>query len=181
MGFNQALAKLSEEDFQFLMNNGKRTKVLLNHDFESLIYCKWKFLKETLPDLIKKGNFEKLILEIFWDRNVYMFPPDIENIKPNDALSFIFWLKDEMDAISKMEQMNLSSDPDPDLMAAGINEMSQFGDLNVIDQLAGGDVLKWEQIKQLPYHVIFDKQLKALTEARIEKKLAKIKSKPKGR
>lgn len=181
MGFNQALSKLSEQDFQFMLTNGKRRSKLLDYDFDSLIYCRWKFLKETLPELIKIGNFEKLVLEIFKDRDVHLFPPDIESIDPNQVMHFILWIKDEMDAIGKMEQLNLSGDPDPDLNAAGIAELSQFGDMNTIDSLAGGDILKWEQVKKLRYHVIFDKQLKSIIESRIEKKLAKIKSKPKGK
>jgi len=179
MGFNTALARLSEESFQFLLKNGKRSSMLDGHDFESLTLCSWKFLKETLPELIKIGNFEKLVLEIFRDRGINIFSCDVDRIEPNDILHFIFWIKDELEAINKLEADNLNSEPDADLNAAGIHEMNVFGDLNTIDQLAGGDILKWEAIKQLRYHQVFDKQLKSIIENRIEKKYAKAKSKPK--
>lgn len=178
MGFNAALANMSEDDFKFVLKNGKRDSTLDGYDFRSLIYCSYKFLKETLPELIKIGNFEKLVQMMFIDRGVIMFPNDVGRIPNEDVLYFVLWVKDELELIAKMENEYLTSDTDPDLMAAGINELSVFGDMNMIDQLAGGDVLKYDMIKALPYNVIFDKQYKSVIEGRIEKRLIKIKSKP---
>lgn len=58
------------------------------------------------------------------------------------------------------------------MIAAGINELNILGDVNLIDALAGGDVLKWEAILDLPYGTIFDKQLRDNILAKIDKKLA---------
>lgn len=173
MGFNTAFSRLPEDDFLFIMKNGKRINVLLGYDFKSLIYSSFKFLKETLPDLIKNCNFEKLVLEMFMDRGVNVFTCDIDSIDYNEMLYFIFWVMDEMEAIAKMENTHLVSETDMDLISAGIQEMQQFGELNTIDSLAGGDVLKWEQVKLLPYHVVFDKQFKSIVEQRISKKYSK--------
>lgn len=179
MGFNIAITKLSEVDFKFIVENGKRSSVLNGFDFESLIYCRWKFLKERLPELQKAGDFELLVLELFADRGIHLFRPDISLIDSNEVFSLILWVKDQMESISKMEQEFLNSEPDSDMMAAGINELQQFGDMNVIDQLAGGDILKYDAVKSLRYNVIFDKQYKMNIESRIQKKLIKIQSKPK--
>ena len=176
MGFNIALQKLSETDFKFIVDNGKRSSVLNGFDFESLIYCRWKFLKERLPELQQLGDFELLVLELFADRGINLFRPDVSNMDSNDVFSLVLWVKDQMESISKMEQEFLVSDTDPDMMAAGINELQQFGDLNTIDQLAGGDILKYDAVKSLRYNVIFDKQYKMNVEAKIQKKLIKIQS-----
>ena len=61
MTFNESLVQLNEDDFQFLLKNGKRSSVLNDIDFESLCYSSYRFIKDTAPDLIKAGNFEKLI------------------------------------------------------------------------------------------------------------------------
>lgn len=120
-----------------------------------------------------------MIIESFRDRGLHYFIPDINQMPFNDILYFIFWIKDELETISNLESTYLVSDTDPDLAAAGVADLNKFGDINTIDSLAGGDVLKWEEVKRLPYHVIFDKQLKNITENSIEKKLLKIKNKPK--
>ena len=63
--------------------------------------------------------------------------------------------------------------PEPEMVAAGINELDELGDTNLIDALAKGDILKWEQVKDLPYEKIFDKQRKSTIESKIERKLRK--------
>ena len=57
MSFNLALSKLSEEQFLFLMKNGKRSSILNNFDFESLTEFSFKFVKKRIPELFKSGNF----------------------------------------------------------------------------------------------------------------------------
>lgn len=89
--------------------------------------------------------------------------------------------EDEREAIANLEAQNLRSEPDSDLMQAGISQMEIFGDMNTIDAMADGDILKYEKIKELPYHVIFDKTLMGITQRRIEKAYAKLKQKPNGR
>jgi hypothetical protein len=54
---------------------------------------------------------------------------------------------------------------------AGIRDLDILGDIATIDNLAGGDILKWNQIIELPYSMIFDKQLKNTIEHRISKKM----------
>lgn len=175
MSFNLAIAQLSESDLLFLMKNGKRSSSLNGFDFESLIHFSFKFLKETLPDLIKKGNFERLFIEAFRERGIFVFYPDINRLDYNDMMYHLFWILDELTAIAKMEKEYLSSDADNRLVAAGIHHLDQFGNLNLIDSLAGGDILKWQEVQKLPYSVIFDKQYKTIIEANIQRKLAKIK------
>ncbi len=175
MGFNSALSKLKEDDFNFMLKNGKRHSVLDGFDFQSLIYCSYGFIKYDLPELIKAGDFERLILKIFADRKIFLFHHDLNRIENNDILHFIFWVKDELEMIAKMEQDYLQSDTDPDLIQAGINELNQFGEQNTIDSLTGGDMTKENEIKALPYSRIFDRLLKMNIENGIQKRLIKIK------
>lgn len=172
---NQTLSQISQEDFNFLIKNGKRSSKLLNFDFESLIYLKWTTLKEILPDLFEKNDFEQLFYLMLQDRKQYVFLVDVQKIEVNKAMSFILWLIDEMKTIRELESNYLRSDPDVKLLQAGINKLDQFGLMNTLDNLAKGDILKYDSIRQLSYNVVFDKQYLEVTKSEIEKKLAKIK------
>lgn len=179
MGFNKALLSIPEDKWSFILKNGKRQSKLDGFEFESLIYCTYGFIKNELPELIKIGDFEMLILKVFKDRSINLFPPDIDKMGYHDMLHFILWISDEIKLISRMEQEYLSGDSDIDLIAAGIHELNQFGEMNIIDSLAGGDMTKYKQIEAMPYNMIFDKQYKMIIEGIIQKRLAKIKTKTK--
>ena len=172
---NQQLSNIQQEDFNFLVKNGKRSSKLLNFDFESLIYLKWGLLKEVLPDLFSKNDFEQLFFLMLKDRGLHPFYIDVQNIDVNKAMSFILWMLDEMKTIRDLESMYLRSDPDVKLLQAGINKLDQFGLMNTLDNLAKGDILKYDSIRQLPYNVVFDKQYMEVVKSDIEKKLSKIK------
>ena len=173
--WNSQFLSLTQEEFNFLLKNGKRSSKLLNFDFESLIYCKWGFVKETLPDLFLKNDFEKLFFLMLKDRNKNWFLNDVQRIELKNAISFILWLIDEMKSINELESQYLRSEPDIKMLQAGINKLDQFGLLNTLDNLAKGDILKYDAIRNTPYNVIFDKQYMEVTKSEIEKKLSKIK------
>jgi len=172
---NQKLSQISQDDFNFLIKNGKRNSKLFNFDFESLIYLKWGLLKETLPYLFAKNDFEKLFYLMLQDRKKFVFLADVQKLEVNQAMSFILWLIDEMKTIRELESTYLRSDPDVKLLQAGINKLDQFGLMNTLDNLAKGDILKYDLIRELPYNVVFDKQYLEVTKSDIEKKLSKIK------
>lgn len=175
MMFTEAILSMRQDDFEFVLKNGKRCSVIMGHDFDKLIYSSWKFLKETIPDLVKKGKFGEMVFECFIDRGIFIFKNDIDLLPIKEVMSFFLWICDERESIARMESEYLSSEPDMDLQMAGISELNIFGDLNTIDALAGGDVTKYEAIKLLPYSVIFDKTYKDLIERKVQKKYAKLK------
>lgn len=172
---NYKLSLISEEDFSFLIKNGKRSSKLLGFDFESLIYLKWTTLKEVIPDLFAKNDFETLFFLMLKDRGQNWFLIDIQRIEVNKAMSFILWIIDEIKSIKELESTYLKADPDIKLLQAGINNLDKFGIKNTLDNLAKGDILKYDEIRGLEYSVVFDKQFLEVTKNEIEKKLSKIK------
>jgi len=172
---NTKLSQINQDDFNFLIKNGARSSKLLNFDFESIIYFKWGLLKETLPELFARNDFEQLFFLMLKDRGQNPFFIEVQNIEPNKAMSFILWMIDEMKSINELENQYLRSDPDIKLLQAGINELDKFGLNNTLDNLAKGNILDYDKIRQLPYNVVFDKQYLEVTKGRIEKKLAKQK------
>lgn len=172
---NEQLSKINQDDFNFLIKNGKRSSKLLNFDFESLIYLRWGFLKEVLPDLFSKNEFERLLFLMFKDRGINLFLNDIKLLPIKDVVAFVLWIIDELKTVRELESNYLRSDPDIKMMQAGINELDQFGIKNTLDNLAKGDILKYNEIRNLPYHEVFDKQYMETVKSKIEKKLSKIK------
>jgi hypothetical protein len=85
------------------------------------------------------------------------------------------YIYDELKRIGEIEKEFLQSNPDPDMVNAGIETLNELGEFNLIDML----VKEWgvythEQIEMMPYHKIFDKQRKMKLEADIQRNLIKI-------
>lgn len=163
--FNQ----FTKEQFDQVIKFGKRSNVLFGSEVPMLIYFPYRFVKIDLPELLSSGNIEELIKLICEQQKI-----QIKEAKPKEVISFILWLKDEIEAIQQLESIHLNSTPDPDMIAAGVHELNELGEINVIDSLAGGDILKWAEIEKLPYHRIFDKLKKNTVESKVNKEYQKI-------
>lgn len=160
--------------YNFVKKYGKRTNTLFGAELEPLIYFPYGFVKIDLPSLLNENNIDEIIKLICDIKDI-----SVKKIADKEKISLTLWLIDELEAIGNLEQNYLSSQPEPELIASGIDELNVFGELNIIDSLAGGDILKWEQVKQLPYHSIFDKLRKDNIERKINKNYNKIISKKK--
>lgn len=177
MSFNKSISKLSKIDFEFLNQNAKRKSKICGFDFEGLIYCSYGFLKSDLPSLLNSNDFEKLIFELFKDRKQKISIRKINKENHNNLISFVIWLFDELKAIAQLEKDYLSSPPDAKMVSAGVKDLDQFGELNVIDAL----LKMWcgaynhKEIESMPYHFIFDNQHKMTIENKIQRNLMKQK------
>lgn len=165
------LSRLSPEDLKILVANSKRSNKLMGVSIEGLIYRPYWFVKVELLDLIRSSNLTELIQK-------FTKAPlkKICKQKHSELFSFVMWVKDELEAIYKLEGEYLSSPPDIDLINAGIRELDELGEFNTIDNL----VKEWngaythEDVKAMPYHFIFDKLRKNNIEAKTSKQYNKI-------
>ena len=64
---------------------------------------------------------------------------------------------------------------------AGIKAFEKFGFYNTVNSLAGGDVLRWQEILNLPYEIVFLKQLLNKTEFGFQKKKFELEAKERER
>ncbi len=169
MTLNQKIALIGQEEWEFLFKNGKRSSKLDGNEFESLCYNSFKFIKETAPNIIQQGNFEKLIFECFIDRKIFIFENDIQYFPFEDCLYFLFWIIDDLKYWANMEHQHLTSEPDIDFIAAGINELNIFGDFNTTDMIAVKyGITPWE-VEKWSYQRVFDIQLKSIKESKFNK------------
>ena len=56
-----------------------------------------------------------------------------------------------------MESERLSGGNDSDEIMAGISKLEQFGEFTIIDQLAGGDILKYERVLLMDVYTVITK------------------------
>jgi len=166
---NYILSVLSQEEFRLLVKTAKRRNNLFGKSIKKLIYYPYKLVKMELPDWFYNAELDKIIQRFF-----KVSPQEIAREPPEKLLSFILWIKDELEAIYRLENQYWSSPPDMDLSNAGISELDQFGELNLIDSLAGGDILRWKKVKKLPYYIVFDKVHKNAVETKIQRNYNKI-------
>lgn len=158
--FNTFVSRL--KDFEFLKKYSDRVQILNGKKINDITSLPYDMVKHEIPALLSDGKFQEVLDLIAGEKVVG---------DKYDKLKFLFFLLDQYKVIQELEQQYLSSPPDPKLIAAGIQELDILGDINIIDALAGGDVLKWSEIRLLPYSTIFDKQLKMTIENRITKRM----------
>jgi len=171
MSLDAQILSLKKTDYELLFKNSIRKNTIFGVEFKSLIYSSYWFIRKELPELINEGKFEQAIKGLIADKGVNLKSAEAPI---EQALPFIFFILDELTMLGTLEQEYLSSPPDNDLLNAGVNELDELGVLNVVDSLAGGDVLKWDSIKALPYFMVFDKLRKNNLDAKIQKRYAAI-------
>jgi hypothetical protein len=133
-----------ELDFNFILEFGKRINKLDDIEINSLIHLPYKFIKKDLPLLFQNNEFQ-IIAEKIIGKPI---------VKDNDKIiNFALWVSDELKKINENEKV-LSSDPEPEMIAAGINKLDVFDIYGVARSLTN-DVLKVNEILELPYSDVF--------------------------
>ena len=95
---------------------------------------------------------------------------EVEQMKWFDIARFYsFILKAVIDINTKEQQ--LAYEPDAKEMSAGIENFQKFSWFATLDRLAGGDVLKYDEVGKQQWVVIFTKLLLNKTEAEYNKNL----------
>lgn len=171
--FNKYVLKI-QDDYDFIKKFAKRRNGICGVQMDDLTDLPYQTLKHEIPDLFKKGEFEKamhLILK-HYGKNVTF--GKVKRTKNTHKLCFLLWIKEQYERINKTEEKFLYSPPDAKLLQAGIRELDILEDYNLIDTLAQGDILKWKKIRKMPYSEVFNKQLKNTIEGRINKRLVEI-------
>lgn len=164
----------SLENYGFIKKYAKKTGNFIGLNLEDLTDLPYETLKNTIPDLFDSGNFEKAIFEIVKHYRKNITFDKVRRQKNSKKLIFLLWVHEQYKKIGDMEAKYLYTPPETKLLQAGIRELDVLGDINMVDTLANGDVLKWNEVRQLPYSTVFNKMLKNTIEARINKKMIEI-------
>lgn len=85
---------------------------------------------------------------------------DCEQLTLNELVPMYLEITNQLTEILKTEKATLEILPTPEQIRAGISEFEKLGIFSAIDDLAGGDPLKYDAVLQLEYSVVYSKLLK---------------------
>ena len=173
MHFNNYLKQLDDR-FSFIKKFAKPRNNLCGVELEDITDLPYSVLKSTVPDLFDSHKFEEAFYLILKNYKKNITFKRVKRARNNDKFLFMLWVKEQYKRINDLEERMLVSPPDVKLLQAGIRELDVLGDYNTIDSLAGGDILKWEAIRQMKYSEVFNKLLKNTIESRINKRMVEI-------
>jgi len=94
-----------------------------------------------------------------------------------DLHAFRLYLYEEIEEVNKRESANLSHKASAEETIAGLDEFGKYKAFLQFDKLAGGDILKIDEVRKLPYSICFTKLLLEAERTEFEKRLINIRKK----
>lgn len=178
MTLNQFL-KISDPEeiikIQQIKKYVKKSNKYGKHEFGNIIDLPFKDVEE-LKEAYKEGDILNLVIK--------SLKCDYKDLPKKDYKDFIYYLafiEDQVLNVLKMEQALNKPDEDDDglLSMCGIEKLEKYGALNVIDNLAKGNMLNWSKIEELPYNQIYTKLLMDKERATVQRTYSKLKTRQK--
>lgn len=157
-----------------------------------------KFLRQEIPfplgskcfgqklyaqDLLtrKPSAFDELIgiyfAKVFDDKDIDYVTEKVRKQSCIEAVPVALWLRGEVIKLMEKESKLLKSEATNEEKRAGLKNFDKFGSFNLIDTLAGGDILKHDEIYKQTYDRVFLKLYRDLEVSNYQRKLTEIYSK----
>lgn len=144
--------------------------------FGQKLYAQQIVTKQSPQEIIKA--FPELIAtyltDDFTDERIEHYTTLALQSKAIEAVPVALWLQRQVIEILETESKLLQSEPTNEERRAGIKNFEKFGSFNLIDTLAGGDILKHDEIYQQNYERIFLKMYRDLEVSKFQRKLSEI-------
>lgn len=159
------------QDFQRMVKFGKSSDTIGKYKSKPFIELPYGIIKKDLPLYQKRElvyETVELILGCQYD------DLDLSDASGNEILQFLIWIKEQQEFIHDREMQHLTSEPEPEMIAAGIDKLNSHGEIITIDSLAQRDISKHKVIEKMPYHEIFKKLLIDKEIRDFEKRYAKV-------
>lgn len=143
---------------------GKRSARLHAVEIEDVRFLKFKTInaiKDAMARADDRTEFD-VLTSVFQNFGKDYKPlPNTEK----ETVEFIFFIMDGIRGIANMEAESF----EPESSDVDTSGLDKFKEINIVDSLAGGDILKWESIQELPYFDVFIKMLMIQEKNKIEK------------
>lgn len=117
----------------------------------NLWFLSWSDIIELRIAVSEQNMFEVLSIVFGINEN------DFARLDLFNAFSVYKWIVAQFKSIVEIEVQELSSEPTPEEIDAGIEELQEFGYSVMLDGIAKGDLLKYDDYLKLPYVKIFRK------------------------
>ena len=162
---------ISENDFQLMLKFGKPNNKIGGYESKQFIELPYGMVKIEIPAILKEedniGAVDFIMKQQFEDFN-------INNYSGNEVILFLLWIKTQLEHINKIEIMFLHSEPEPEMVAAGINKLNEFDVEPLIERIAKDWNIKPEDVLKYPYHKIYRKLKMDKIQMEINKSYQKI-------
>lgn len=166
---NLSALSTASEELIFALKYSKRTRPRDVYNIGKLTGRTFYEVKELQRLLYDENGFTqaiKFVLDLSGKKDPEIF----------EFFAFFNYCKAEIERITEMESNALAYTPTTDEERAGIDRFNKFGYLTAIDSLAGGNVLKWAEIRNIEYETAFTKLMIDKEKSEFDKALFKIQS-----
>lgn len=162
-----------EEIYQNLIfEYGVRSSVICGYDFEDLTLFSFRYVKETIPNLMEQNNVLEIVKEGLKEKGKKFTEATDEELG-----AFYLWIVDEIKRIAELERDTLYRPTKPEHIAAGIENLNIFEGFNVVDALMEKYGWKEGYVWGKRYDKIYRIQLRGRMIADFNEKLAEIEKK----
>lgn len=166
-----SLQGITQKDFQRMIKLGKPSNTIGGFTSKAFIELPFGMIKREIPELLKSDQPAETIILIM----KHQFGDfTLGSASGNEIVSFLIWIKLNMERLQLAEKNNLSSEPEPELLAAGVMKLDEFGIDPTLEKIAKDWNYTPEQVAEFPYHKIYRKMKLDKVNRDIEKKYNKI-------
>ncbi len=163
--------KISQEQLTLMLTYGKSANRIGEFESKLFIELPYAIVKKELPALQNKEMITETVELIM----KHQFPEfNIEEASGNEIMSFLLWIKEQQEFIKNIEEANLQSDPEPEMLAAGINRLNEFGIAPLMEKIAKDWNMIPEEVEVKPYFKIYEKMKMDKIQGEINKAYQKI-------
>lgn len=144
---------LSADDLERVMKYGRSSDTLGGYRSQKFVELPYGIIRKDLPTLQKKALHLDYVVLILGCQHGDL---DLSGVTANEIMAFMLWIKEQQDHIYKLEKAYLSSEPEAEMIAAGVHRLDEMGALSTIHSLAQGDILRHPAIEALPYYKVYE-------------------------
>lgn len=155
------------DTFKVLLNSSKPRNEILGVTIPEVL--QWKFC--DVMSLMGDATPFEVVLKVL---NFHSDVSEKELLKApaNVFVSVLRFIKDQIAKVNRLQEQ-LSSEPDGDLVNAGIKDLDKFGHVNIYYAISN-DPRDWDAISEVPYGKMFTKLMIDKTNSDIQKRYNQI-------
>lgn len=159
------------KDFQLMLKFGKASNVIGKYQSKPFIELPYGLIKKDLPAYQKQELLGESI-ELIMQNQFEDFK--VSKASANEVIGFLLWIKEQQTFIKNIEEQNLQSEPEPEMLVAGIHRLNEFGIATTVEKIAKDWNMKPEEVEAKPYFKIYEKMKMDKIQGEINKSYQKI-------
>ena len=162
---------LNSSDIELMFKYGKSSNIVGGFESVSFMELHYEKIKRDIVYLLKENSINE-VLELIFKPQFKNF--NINKVKEAEKISFIIWINEQLERVFKIEEQFLQSEPEPELIASGIDRLNEFGINPLMEKIAKDWNKTPEEIEQYPYFKIYQKIKMDKVQSEINKRYQKI-------